>query len=45
MGKALCERAFALHCQKPEKYKQNVDLAPTGKFSADANGNGGLEPF
>jgi len=32
MGKALCERPFALHRQQPEKYKQNVDVAPLEKF-------------
>jgi len=31
-GKALCERPFALHCQQPEKDKQNVDVAPLEKF-------------
>jgi len=29
MGKALCERPFVLHRQQPEKYKQNVDVAPS----------------
>jgi len=28
MGKALCERPFALHHLKPEKHKQNVDVVP-----------------
>jgi len=32
MAKALCERPFALHRQQPEKYKQNVDVAPLEKF-------------
>jgi len=32
MGKALCERPFALHRQQPENYKQNVDVAPLEKF-------------
>jgi len=27
-GKALCERPFALHCQQPEKDKQNVEFSP-----------------
>jgi len=27
-----------LHCQQPEKYKENVDFAPPGKISADAHG-------
>jgi len=40
MCKALCERPFALHRQKPEKYKQNVDFSPPGKIYADANGKG-----
>jgi len=31
-GKALCKRPFALHHQKPEKYKQNVDVSPLKKF-------------
>jgi len=45
MGKALCERPFALHHQKPDKYKQNVDFFPLGKISADANGKGAWGPF
>jgi len=40
MGKALCEHPFQLHRHKPEKYKQNVDVAPPGKISVDANGKG-----
>jgi len=40
MGKALCECPFALHLQQPEKYKQNIDVSPPGKISADANGQG-----
>jgi len=40
MGKALCERPFALHHQKPGKYKQNVDVSPPANASADANGKG-----
>jgi len=28
MGKALCGRPFALHRQKPEKHKQNVNVVP-----------------
>jgi len=31
-GKAFCERPFALHRQQAEKDKQNVDVAPPGKF-------------
>ena len=44
MGKALCERPFALHRLKPEKDKQNVDVVPPGQISADASGKGGLGP-
>jgi len=41
MGKALCERPFALHREQPEKYKQNVDVSPpSGKISADTNETG-----
>jgi len=32
MGKALCERPFALHRQQHEKYKQNVNVPPLEKF-------------
>jgi len=32
MGKALCERLFALYRQQPGKYKQNVDVAPLKNF-------------
>jgi len=33
MFKALCERPFTLHCQKPEQNKKNVDVAiPLEKF-------------
>ena len=28
----LCDCPFALHCQQPEKDKQNVDVAPLEKF-------------
>jgi len=38
--KAVREGIFALHCQQPDKDKQNVDVAPPGKISADANANG-----
>jgi len=37
---AFCERQFALHRQPPEKYKQNADVAPPGKISADAKERG-----
>jgi len=30
----FCIRPFALHRQQPEKDKQNVDFAPSGKISA-----------
>ena len=40
MGKALCESPLALHCLKPEKYKQNVDVVPPGKIYVDAIGKG-----
>jgi len=30
-GKAFRERPFALHCQQPEKDKQNSDIAPPRK--------------
>jgi len=40
MGKALCECPFTLHRQQPEKYKQNIDVSPHGKFSEVANGIG-----
>ena len=45
MGKALCERSFALHRLKPEKHKQNVDVVPPGQILADANGKGAWGPF
>jgi len=32
MGKAFCERPFALHGQQPEKDKRNVDFPPPEKF-------------
>jgi len=32
MGKALCECPFALQRQKPEKYKQNIDVSPLERF-------------
>jgi len=35
----FCVRPFALHREQPEKDKQNVDIAPQGKISADAHGN------
>jgi len=31
-GKALCERPFTLNRHQPEKYKQNIDVAPMDKF-------------
>jgi len=31
-GKALCKRPFALHRYQPEKYKQNIDVAPLEKL-------------
>jgi len=31
-----CIRQFTLHLQQPGKDKQNVDFAPPGKISADA---------
>jgi len=37
-NKELCERPFALQRQQHEKDKQNVDVAPPGKISADAHG-------
>jgi len=37
MGKALCERQFALHRQQLEKDKQNIDVATPGEISADAH--------
>ena len=37
-GKTFCERPSVLHLQQPEKDRQNVDIAPTGKISADAHG-------
>ena len=36
-GKALCQRAFALHRQQPEKDKQYLTLPSPGKISADAH--------
>jgi len=36
----LRELPFTLHRQQPEKYKQNVDVVPHGKLSADAHGKG-----
>jgi len=39
-GKALCEPPIALHHQQPENCKQNVDVAPPGKISADVHGKG-----
>jgi len=36
-GKAFCEGPFTLHRQQLENYKQNVDVAPSGKISADAH--------
>jgi len=36
--KTFCVRPIALHHQKPEKDKQNVDFAPPGNISADARG-------
>jgi len=45
MGKALCERPFALHRLKPEKHKQNVDVVAPGKNYVDANGKGAWDPF
>jgi len=35
--KAFSERPFALHRQQIEKDKQNCDVAPTGKISADGH--------
>jgi len=32
------ERSFALQRQQPENDKQNADVSPPGKFSADALG-------
>jgi len=40
MSKRFCERPFTLHRQQLEKYKQHFDVAPHGKISADAHGNG-----
>jgi len=37
-AKAFCERPFTLHRHQPEKDKQNFDVAPTGKTSADVHG-------
>jgi len=34
-GKAFCEHPFALRHQQPEKDKQNGDVPPSGKISAD----------
>jgi len=34
---ALCVRPLALHRQQPEKDKQNVHFAPSGKISAYAH--------
>ena len=34
----FCECPFALHRQQPEKGKQNFDVDPHGKISADAHG-------
>jgi len=45
MGKALCERPFALHRLKPEKHKQNVDVVPPGKNFCGRQWEGGLGPF
>jgi len=39
-GKTLCERPLTLHRQQPEKYKQNFDVVPHEKISADAHGKG-----
>jgi len=36
-GKGFCEGPFALHRQQLENYKQNVNVAPPGKISADAH--------
>jgi len=45
MGQALCERPFALHRQKPEKYKQNVDVAPPWKHLCGRQWKGPLGSF
>jgi len=45
MGKALCARPFVLHLQKPEKYKQNVDVATPWKNFCGRQWKGGLGPF
>jgi len=37
-GKEFCERPFALRYQQPENDKQNFDVAPRWKISADAHG-------
>jgi len=37
-GKEFCERQFALDRQQPESDKQNFDVAPAGKLSADLHG-------
>ena len=33
----FCERTFVLHRQQPEESKHIVDVAPSGKISADAH--------
>ena len=38
MEQPLRELPFTLHRQQPEKYKQNFDVVPHGKLSADAHG-------
>ena len=45
MGKALCERPFALHRLKPEKHKQNVDVVPSWKNFCGHQWKGLLGPF
>ena len=40
MGKALWKCLFTFNRQQPEKYEQNIDVSPTGKISADADGKG-----
>jgi len=44
MGKGLCERPFALHRLKPEKYKQNVDVVPPWKNFCGRQCKGHLGP-
>jgi len=41
-GKEFCERPFVLERQQPKNDKQNVDVPPAGKISADGHADDAL---